>query len=330
MALTIVEDQLFGGSYVNRYIPEDRETTVIIPEGVTKLFPSVFAGCNNIQEVHLPESIKTISSSAFKNCKNLTTINLPTGLKFINEHAFSGCEKLKNLFIPESECIISIDSSAFHDCYALADTNGFIIIRHCLIHCYSDAKEIVIPDGVTTINASAFRKCNNLESVVIPESVESIKEYAFHWCDNLKTVYFGMKLPEFVDHYTHSSFPFKVEYRFPAHAVQHMDIPVKIFNAMNKDNFDTDDYAYILANKSAKSYLECVYEANTNASEVLNKTYALLGNEKIKETRAKYLTEFLLKNLNQLKELDIINAIDFLKKVHPATAKRLEALSEIK
>lgn len=97
MALTIVEDQLFGGSYVNRYIPEDRETTVIIPEGVTKLFPSVFAGCNNIQEVHLPESIKTISSSAFKNCKNLTTINLPTGLKFINEHAFSGCEKLKNL-----------------------------------------------------------------------------------------------------------------------------------------------------------------------------------------------------------------------------------------
>ena len=44
---------------------------------------------------------------------------------------------------------------------------------------------IVIPDSVTSINASAFANCISLTSVVIGDSVTSIDYYAFGRCESL-------------------------------------------------------------------------------------------------------------------------------------------------
>ena len=49
-------------------------------------------------------------------------------------------------------------------------------------------REAVIPDGVTTIAASAFQNCTNLQSVYIPASVETIGANAFSGCTNLYSV----------------------------------------------------------------------------------------------------------------------------------------------
>ena len=50
---------------------------------------------------------------------------------------------------------------------------------------------VVIPKGVTVIEAEAFLNCPNLRSVKIPNGVTSIGEVAFFKCVNLEEVVFG-------------------------------------------------------------------------------------------------------------------------------------------
>ena len=52
----------------------------------------------------------------------------------------------------------------------------------------SDLTEVIIPDGVTEIGASAFCSCSSLTSVEIPASVTKIGASAFAGCSGLTTV----------------------------------------------------------------------------------------------------------------------------------------------
>ena len=58
----------------------------------------------------------------------------------------------------------------------------------------ASAKEVIIPDSVTSIKTSAFRIMRNLESVTIPESVTTIEQYAFEYCESLSSITLPKKL----------------------------------------------------------------------------------------------------------------------------------------
>lgn len=47
---------------------------------------------------------------------------------------------------------------------------------------------VVIPEGYTAINESAFARCSSLKSVIIPETVTTIGAYAFNKCAKLEKV----------------------------------------------------------------------------------------------------------------------------------------------
>ena len=49
-------------------------------------------------------------------------------------------------------------------------------------------RDVVIPDGVTSIGEDAFRNCGTLTSVVIPEGVTSIGWHAFSGCSSLTSI----------------------------------------------------------------------------------------------------------------------------------------------
>ncbi len=55
-------------------------SSVALPEGLTVLEDSVFAGCTALSSVTLPSSLKTMHASAFAGCDTLKEIFLPDGL----------------------------------------------------------------------------------------------------------------------------------------------------------------------------------------------------------------------------------------------------------
>jgi hypothetical protein len=48
--------------------------------------------------------------------------------------------------------------------------------------------DLVIPEGVTTLNWYSFNTCRNLETVTLPDSLEFIDGWAFERCSRLKTI----------------------------------------------------------------------------------------------------------------------------------------------
>ena len=53
---------------------------------------------------------------------------------------------------------------------------------------YSDVVNFIIPDGVTSIGASAFEGCTKLVDITIPSSITSIGHDAFAYCSNLTSI----------------------------------------------------------------------------------------------------------------------------------------------
>jgi len=51
-----------------------------------------------------------------------------------------------------------------------------------------DIKEIVIPEGITSIEENAFEGCDNLTSITLPGSLKHIGRDAFTDCNKLKNI----------------------------------------------------------------------------------------------------------------------------------------------
>ena len=123
---------------------------VTIGDGITSVGNSSFAGCSNIVNVELPNTLIRIGDNAFSNCEGLVSINIPSNLTYIGSQAFRLCSKLSS--------------------------------------------EIVIPGGVRYIRAGTFQYCKSLRNVVIQDGVETIDDEAFHWCYGLAKINFPSSL----------------------------------------------------------------------------------------------------------------------------------------
>lgn len=162
---------------------------------------TLIAGCNNST---FPNSITSIGESAFDECDGLTSIIIPNGVTSIGASAFHACANLASVSIPKS--VISIGKYAFSDSYNLKSVYIADLAAWCNIsfsdvssnpirvnqHLYindEEVKDLVIPNGVTSIGRYAFYCCNSLTSLTIPNSVTSIGERAFYRCSGLTSIH---------------------------------------------------------------------------------------------------------------------------------------------
>lgn len=138
------------------------------------------------EHVVIPEEITSIAIEAFADCESIRSVAIPAGITAIGRKAFARCYNLSSVqFLGEPEYI---DDSAFSLCPGMVDENWFVIIKNILFNYYGEEKDVVIPDGVTTLGRRAFLFPEKLQSVVIPESVTSIGVRAFAECRNLQSV----------------------------------------------------------------------------------------------------------------------------------------------
>jgi|GEM_PF-6247245 len=86
-------------------------------DGLEKIEPYAFQGCDSLTEVHIPDTVTLLGLDAFADCDELTTANFPlkwkeTYYQGYGDHSpFYLCPKLKTIVIPEG--VTSIPSKAF-------------------------------------------------------------------------------------------------------------------------------------------------------------------------------------------------------------------------
>lgn len=71
--------------------------TTLSLEGVEKVVPQAFMGCENITSITTDNQLHTIGDEAFRGCPKLTSVTLGKGVTAINGRAFMGCMELKSV-----------------------------------------------------------------------------------------------------------------------------------------------------------------------------------------------------------------------------------------
>lgn len=172
-----------------------------IPENITTLSGNIFHGCTNLKTINNINNISSIGTGAFFGCSSLETIVLPNGISSIPEYSFYNCSSLSSIHIPCS--ITSIANNAFIGCKSSLDNyieinsfNDWIYCQYKENFCGSihfmesssneEITEVVVQDGVYSINMNMFKNCRSITSITIPNSVISIDAGAFSGCSSLE------------------------------------------------------------------------------------------------------------------------------------------------
>ena len=201
-------------------------TELAIPGSVKQIDPRAFSSCDGLTEVTIPSSVTNIGGSAFSYCRGLGSVTVPvcvleTGLANVFQGASSitnvvlseGCReiargtlgysgqfpKLEHVFIPAS--VTNIEAEAFRTFRGkvavtvdpanavYSSRDGMLLTKDGTRLLQGVNGDVVIPPGVTSIDARAFYNCSGLTRVVIPNSVTNIGNYAFNACSNLGDVW---------------------------------------------------------------------------------------------------------------------------------------------
>ena len=183
-----------------------RISSINIPTGNTYIGPETFYECKNLETIKIPATVSTIGAAAFQDCSSLKTVTIEENslLWGIPNAVFSGCEKLQTINIPKSVTFIGDDKASksgdgtFYGCKALINVNfeeGSTlreIGRYAFDTCTS-LSTLAIPSGVREIGSQAFRN-SGIQEIVIPDGVTKIQAKTFNYCKVLKKVTFGKSI----------------------------------------------------------------------------------------------------------------------------------------
>lgn len=183
------------GKELVQYAIGKKETSFVIPDGVTTINQYSFYTCENIVEVTLPIGITTIGDNAFKYCYNLKTVNIPGSVETMGNSVFGFCESLSNLTIENG--VKSLGKGTFSFCKSLENIsipNSITSLDYAVFSSCTGLTRITIPDSVITIGDEAFHFCEGLASVTVGNGVTSIGSSAFYNCSSLTVLTVGSSL----------------------------------------------------------------------------------------------------------------------------------------
>ena len=105
------------GKTLIQYAIGKKDTSFIIPDGVTSIGNEAFYDCDSLTNITIPSSVTSIGDYAFYGCDSLTSITIPSSVTSIGWYAFYSCDSLTSITIPSS--VTSIGNEAFVYCYNL-------------------------------------------------------------------------------------------------------------------------------------------------------------------------------------------------------------------
>lgn len=189
----------------HRAFYEKTVTTVVVPDSVTEIGAACFSGDNYLVSLKLPDGLKRLPPASLESCMRLYDFDLPQSLEKIYSSVFEFNYYLTHLTLPSS--LTEIEQLNFIGLYGLQsltlaeddaafkldETNGLLMTADGtrLLHCFSDivpAEEIILPEGLKTVDPFAFHYDYDVKRIVLPEGVETIGAMAFAMCPNLTEI----------------------------------------------------------------------------------------------------------------------------------------------
>ncbi len=203
-----------GGSHTDYYYTSNnvlsswcfygcsRLTSLTLPNSITSIAGRAMSSCGNLTSITIPNKVTTIGSPAFDGCSRLTTITIPNSVTSLGTSSFANCPYLTTLFIPSSVLTVNVEAytsltgltkievEAGNPNYCSIDGVLFNKDKTSLV-LYPQARKMStysIPEGVVTIEASAFGNCREITTVKIPNSVTTLNDMVFYNCINLSSI----------------------------------------------------------------------------------------------------------------------------------------------
>ena len=173
-------------------------SSLTVPEGVTWIGDSAFWGCHSLARIQLPEGLTEIGDSAFRRTR-LSSVTVPASVIALGIAPFSDCPRLESITVKEENpvyhsrenCLIETEKKVLVQGCNQSKIPSDGSVRVLGEDCFRGCKGLVtlfVPEGVVTVEDTAFFDCRNLISVTLPESLSVIGDSAFHFCESLTAI----------------------------------------------------------------------------------------------------------------------------------------------
>ena len=140
----------------------------------------VYAAGKKETSFNIPDGVESICSYAFYHSDNLKSISIPASVTEFSYDGILCCDVIEGVAVDENNSVYrSIEGNLY-------SKDGKTFLRLCNS---TSNLNLIIPEGVTSIERYAAYYYNNIASVTIPGSVTYISPEAFS-CSNFAEAYF--------------------------------------------------------------------------------------------------------------------------------------------
>lgn len=200
---------------------------LVLPDTVKKIGDHAL-GKFNADEFILPAGLEYLGNNNFSGAESLS-LNIPAGLIGIGEYAFKDTRiskieidekneyfSIKNgMLVSEDKVFCCINDENLKSEIVIPDGIKKIVpyaFNHCTASEYkfpdslegvgeyafynSGIEKLILPEGVVSIEDSAFESCSGLTNVKFPDTLEKIGYCSFSYCSNISEIDLGKGIKE--------------------------------------------------------------------------------------------------------------------------------------
>ncbi|MBR3508568.1 MAG: leucine-rich repeat protein [Lachnospiraceae bacterium] len=163
-----------------------------LPSAMDVIGSKAFYHCIGLKEVKLPSGIRTMGAYVFAECSGLNQVTLPSNVNTIGKGVFACCESLEKIVLSSANSHYKMTDGALYTksgklllSVPAKKTGSFTVgkeTKKIASDCfsYSRLSEVVLPEGLETIENYAFYGAISLRVPAFPESLRSVGRYAFY------------------------------------------------------------------------------------------------------------------------------------------------------